>query len=82
MVEQIKGTENFIAASEEFYDYLAKIIRGEISKSTVDLKVLRELSEIIKINSGSMKTQKEEPKGKSKDPLQKVKGRTNGQVVA
>lgn len=80
-MEQIKGTEDFVNASDEFYKYLAKIIRDEIAKKSTDLEKLRELSEIIKINSGSIKTQKEEAKS-SKSPLEKVKGRSNGQVVA
>lgn len=80
-MEQIKGTEDFINASDEFYKHLAKVLREEIKKDSRDLENLRELSELVKINSASIKTQKEEPKG-GKAPLEKVKGRTNGQAIA
>ena len=74
-------TENFINASDEFYTYLAEFIRAEIKSKPTDIDKLRELSEIVKINSASIKSQKEETK-MSKSPLEKIKGRSNGQAVA
>jgi len=71
-----KGIENFIDASDEFYDYLAEIIRDRIKEKVVDLKTIRELSEIIKVNSGSMKAQTDEP-SKKKSPMEKIKARSS-----
>ncbi len=73
---EVKGTEEFIAASDEFYGHLAKLIRLEIKADCSDIDKLRELSEIIKINSSSMKSQEEKPKGKL-SPSEKIKKRSS-----
>lgn len=80
MSEEIKGTEDFVNASDEFYGYLAKVIREEIKKESKDLAKLKELSDIVRINSASIKVQKEEPKSK-KSPLDKAKAKSSGEQV-
>lgn len=79
-MEKGKGTEDFVNACDEFYTYLAGFLRKEIEKNPTDLEKLRELSEIVKINAASIKTQKDESKG-GKSPLEKTKARANGAQV-
>lgn len=79
---EIKGVDDFIAASDEFYKYLASVLREEIQKNSKDIERLRELSELVKINSASIKTQREESKGKTETPVEKTKRKAGGgQVV-
>ncbi len=73
---EVKGTEEFIAASDEFLAHLAKIIRSAIARNCNDVDELRELSEIIKINSASMKSQEDKP-NKKLSPMDKVKKRAS-----
>ena len=75
----IKGTEDFVNASDEFYGYLAKVLRDEIKKESKDIVLLKDLSELVRINSQSIKTQKEEPKGKKASPIDRVKMKANGE---
>jgi len=74
MVEEyadIKGTEDFLIASDEFYKYLAAMLRQEIKDKTTDIERLRDLSDIVKINCATIKSQEKSKKEKKeKDRLQ------------
>lgn len=78
MSEEIKGTEDFVNASDEWYKYVASIIRKKIEDKSEKLEEVREISEIVRITTSSIKTQKEESKGK-KSPADKIKARSNGE---
>lgn len=68
------GVDEFIEASDAFYRHLAEILHLEINNGSVDLVRLRELSELVKINSMSIKSQREDAeKGKKKEKGEKVK---------
>lgn len=77
---EIKGADDFINASDEFYKYLAGVLREEIKKESKDLERLRELSELVKINSTSIKTQKDDKKPQE-SPTEKTKRKANGSQI-
>jgi len=80
--DTIKGAQDFIDASDEFYAYLAKVLRENIAKGSKDLELLKELSELVKVNSQSIKSQREEAKSAKKSPLEKAKARANGDQIS
>lgn len=85
MVEQnIKGTEDFVNASDGFMRKIAKFLNGYEIPETISsdkLMEIKQLSEIVKINLQSIKELKTDS-GKTKTPLEKMKSKTNGSQIS
>lgn len=82
MVAEIKGAEIFLESSDEFFKKVSKFI-DDYEVDSEKLSELRDICEIVKITAMTIKTLKEEPKGKQ-SPMEKIKKRhsTGEQVVA
>lgn len=72
-----QGADDFLAASDKYFAYVAKYIEGQMENDEASIETIREICEIIKITTASIKVSSEGKKS-NLTPAQKLKQKKNG----